>query len=338
MKSITLVAFFCFVNLLAGCEDHVREVDGGFEADGFSEVEEIEVGEDVFEAEEVEEVNADGELEEEIEDGVCLFVQKGPASPESRVVPINAKGVNLLEVRLLGHGPTGVLGLVFEQFGASNANTGSLRIRSETWNISQEAFVDGRLATFTFEQDQLIIMDSSVSLMLETDLNGSMGSGDAFGYRLIEVITTDGGCINGLPIESNLFSVSQACAWILSQDVDLHQIFGSTYECDSDIEVREMNFSIENLTGASIENFRLLNHSEEVVAGPVDLELGNNSFGLNEPFLVSGQSLYLIKIRFDAEPGEVKISLDSVVVYDVDDGTETVVWGDLPFEWNYMSE
>jgi len=74
------------------------------------------------------------------------------------------------------------------------------------------------------------------------------------------------------------------------------------------------------------------------LAGPVSVVAGVSSFVLQDSFLVRANEEIPIQIVFDAEPGEVNISLDSVIVYDVDKGTETFPWGDLPFVWNYTGQ
>lgn len=177
MKSTLTVAIFCIFNFFAfACEDHVKEIDAGIEQDGLSEVEE---GAEVPE---------------------CLNVERTLDSPESKVVLGNEQSLEILKFLLEGN--QRVFGLVFEQFGPGSLNGGTLRIRSESEFF--EVKPRGRIVSFDFELD----MEGSLRLVLETDLNDSMWSGDRFGYRLVEVITTDGGCVNGLPVESALFVVA----------------------------------------------------------------------------------------------------------------------------------
>jgi len=355
MKKILTVAIFGFVSFamvaLVACEDHVRErdVQKWEEIDGAVEVEddeEFEVDNDVgIDDEEVEEVEADNyvdSIDVEAVDGddtqACdLFAMRTVDSPFGKVVPLNARGLDLFEMIIVAREQFGISGLVFEQFGAGGDNTAPLRISSKEFSVYQEAEVIGRIATFVFEQEVMTIKDGYIHFMLETDLDGSMKSGDVLGYRLIEVITTDGACVDGLPVESNIFFVSQVCSLNLTQEGSL-QFLASALGC-VDLEVRKVEFSISNLTGFDLDNFTLKNAlTGEVLAGPVSVVAGVSSFVLQDSFLVRANEEIPIQIVFDAEPGEVNISLDSVIVYDVDKGTETFPWGDLPFVWNYTGQ
>ncbi|MDX9970714.1 MAG: hypothetical protein RBS56_02295 [Candidatus Gracilibacteria bacterium] len=320
MKSLITVAFFGFVSFnMVSCEDHVRV--GVRLSGGESEQEDENENEEFDQVEELDEV-----------DGSCVQVFKGANSPRSAVIPQNAKDLFLLNIWLVTYEEISISGLVFEQYGVGSDNKGVLRI-SET---GQEVKQEGRKATFLFEQDLLTVKNGTISMSLKTDLDGSMLSGDVLGYRLIEVLTSDGDCIEGLPVEGDLMSISVLCPWVMGMALELGELafYGGTFGCRADVEVREHRFSVENNTSGVIRNFRLENlGTGTLISGPVDLPRGKSSFSLNDPLIILGGKGVNFSIKFDAEPGEVKISLDSVVVWDLETSQETFSEGDLPFYW-----